>query len=356
MPRRRPDRSPRALRPAPGSVIGEGYCVVRLIGRGSMGAVYEATELGTGMQRALKVMAPDLIDDERALYRFEREARLGARIPSTGVVHTLAAGTDEASGLKWIAMEYVAGQSLEEWLATGPPTSQVRSAIEQLLRAVAAAHALGVIHRDLKPGNIMIVREPGSEPGAPQMPLLKVLDFGVAKSLHSHTASSTQEGLGTPMWTAPEQGKHHHLPAANADLWALGLLVFWLLTGKMYWLSANRRQAPLAEMVLELVSRPLPAASARAAELGCVERIPRGFDAWFARCTNRDPTARFDNAGAALDALAPILGLRARRAGLWSRMRTLHRASPAVVTACALLFVALALAVGILLARRVGLF
>ena len=289
-----------------------------------MGAVYEATELEGGARRALKVMSAKLHGNKKALHRFEREARLGKMIPSRGVAHTLATGVDPRTNLRWIAMEFIEGPTLVQWLAqTQPSPESVRSVIQQLLRAVAAAHSVGVVHRDLKPGNILIAE---AAPGAANAaePGVKVLDFGIAKSIRSNTGATTQEGLGTPLWTAPEQGVAGHAPAPSADVWALGLLVFYLLTGKYYWLSANR-EGPLAEMVIELMRRPIAAASKRAAELDCAERVPPGFDAWFARCVVRDPHRRFTNAGEALDGLARVLGLKARRSGVWARLRTLRR-------------------------------
>jgi eukaryotic-like serine/threonine-protein kinase len=315
-----PPATHNALRLAPGAIVGGAYQVERLIGAGSMGAVYAATEMGSGTRRALKVMSLKLIADPKALHRFEREARVGRRIRSGGVVHTLDAGTDETTGLKWIAMEYVEGRELDDWLASGPTPAETRVVIQQLLRAVAAAHAVGVVHRDLKPANLLVVESPD----APGRPALKVLDFGVAKALGSFTGASTQEGLGTPMWTAPEQGQPGHAPAPNADVWSLGLLVFRLLTGKHYWLSANR-EGPLSAMALELMRGSIGSASTRAAELGCEDLIPPGFDTWFARCVVRDPKQRFRDGGQALDALAPVLGLAARRRGPWAWLRSWRR-------------------------------
>jgi eukaryotic-like serine/threonine-protein kinase len=335
---------PRALRLSLGATVGGAYRVERLIGSGSMGAVYAATELATGTLRALKVMSLKLIGDVRALHRFEREARLGGRIASSGVVHTLAAGTDEPTGLKWIAMEYVEGQGFEEWLATRPTAEEVRGAVQQLLRAVAAAHALGVVHRDLKPANLLVVHSPAG-------PRLKVLDFGVAKAVGSATGSHTQEGLGTPMWTAPEQATAGHAPAPSADVWALGLLVFRMLTGKCYWLSVNR-DGPLTDILVELLRRPIEPASARAAELGCEDHLPAGFDPWFSRCVNRDPKLRFRDAGQALDALAPRLGLQARRRGVRAWLRSLREAPRPARVAVALLIVALTAAVVFAFVRR----
>lgn len=314
---------PEALRLSEGAMVSDAYRVERLIGTGTMGAVYAVTEIATGARRALKVMSAKLLADPQALHRFEREARLGRRIRSEGVVHTLEAGTDPATGLQWIAMEHVEGQPLDDWLASGPSPAQRRSAIQQLLRAVAAAHAAGVVHRDLEPRNVLVVERAD----ATGRRALKVLDFGVAKALSSATAASTQAGLGTPTWAAPEQAEPGHLPAPTADVWSLGLLVFRLLTGKHYWLSSNR-EASLADAAAEVGRGAAEPASKRAVAVGYEGPIPAGFDAWFARCVTRDPTRRFRNGGEALDALGPVLGLVARRRGPWAMVRNLRQASP----------------------------
>ncbi len=304
----------RGCRLAPGAVVGGKYRVVRWVGEGSMGAVYEAVTLDGSKQIAVKTMHGRLLADPRMRRRFEREGELGTRIPSSSVVQALESGLDEQWGGHFIAMEYVEGRSLHEWRASeAGEAPAIRSVIEQLLRAVAVAHSVGVVHRDLKPANVMVVQ--GLESAAPRV---KVLDFGVAKWLQSTTGAITQAGLGTPSWTAPEQGQSGHRPAPNADVWALGLLVFWLLTGTQYWLAA-REGGGLADLALELMRRPIAPASERAQALGVAKLLPSAIDPWFARCVCRQPEKRFADAGAALDALGPILGLRARRSRWWNR-------------------------------------
>jgi serine/threonine protein kinase len=309
----------RITRLAPGAVLGGKYRVARWIGEGSMGAVYEAATLDKGEQVALKIMHARLLADARMRHRFEREGELGTRIPSSAVVQVLESGFDEQRGAYFIAMEYVKGRPLDDWRSSSmSEAAAVRSVVEQLLRAVAAAHSVGVVHRDLKPANVMVVEDDIQERREPGAPRVKVLDFGVAKWLQSTTGGITQAGLGTPSWTAPEQGQSGHRPAPNADVWSLGLLVFWLLTGTQYWLAA-RDGGGLADLALELVRRPIAPASERAQALGVAELLPSSIDPWFARCVCRQPEERFVDAGAALDALGPILGLRARRSRWWNR-------------------------------------
>jgi serine/threonine protein kinase len=210
---------------------------------------------------------------------------------------------------------------LDEWREGAEVSvSAIQGVIEQLLRAVAAAHAAGVVHRDLKPGNVLVVQGGWKDPLARGAPLVKVLDFGVAKWLHSATAIHTREGLGTPSWTAPEQGQVGHRPALNADVWSLGLMVFWLLTGRQYWLAAGEGGS-IAELALELMRRPIVPASERAQVLGVSDLLPAGFDSWFARCVCREPDRRFADAGSALDSLGRILGLHTRQPRWWDFWR-----------------------------------
>jgi serine/threonine protein kinase len=159
------------------------------------------------------------------------------------------------------------------------------------------------VHRDLKPENIVVK---GGNDG-PLM--LKVLDFGIAKSMSSATAVSTSPGQGTPLWTAPEQTRMDDVPNPTADVWALGLLTFFVLTGKIYWLHANGKSS-MVQLSMELVRNPIAPPSQRLVELGLGMRMPSEFDAWFSHCVNRDPQARFVDANAAYHALMSVLARR----------------------------------------------
>src|SRR5262249_47207833 len=132
------------------------------------------------------------------------------------------------------------------------------------------------------------------------------------KSFASPEISMTREGLGTPLWTAPEQGREGYVAAPSSDVWALGLIMFFLLTGKHYWLKAEN-DAPLAELLTELARSPIIDPSVRAKELGAPGRIPAGFDAWFTRAVDRDAAKRFRDASHAFARLAPVLAKSTRR-------------------------------------------
>jgi serine/threonine protein kinase len=280
---------------AEGTIIGEDFVVARRLGRGGMGAVYEVQQKSTGKLRALKVMHGVIGLDATMQRRFEQEAKVGARIKSAHVVEVVAAGVDGVIGVRYLVMERLEGVDLSGYLARkGPlPFPEVLGIFEQLCHAIAAAHTAGIVHRDLKPENIFIA---SSNQAGSTGSVLKVLDFGIAK-LASETTPHATEAIGSPLWMAPEQTAPGPVTPA-ADVWALGLIAYQLLTGTHFWTSAHVDGATPMHVLREIVVEPIPAASARGGD-----RIPPGFDAWFARCVARDPTARFPTAGEAWDAM-----------------------------------------------------
>ncbi|APR81586.1 Putative serine/threonine-protein kinase pknH [Minicystis rosea] len=289
---------------APGAVFARDFTIVRPLSEGGMGAVYVVEQISTGAQRALKLMHRELVRDPKLRQRFEQEARVGSRIESEHVVQVLAAGVDETSGMPWLMMELLSGEDLAGMLEKrGPlPHAEVRDIFAQLTHAVAAAHKVGVVHRDLKPENVFIARS--RREGTTH--LVKVLDFGIAKVVAEAQTSATQ-ALGTPMWMAPEQTEPGRAIAPAADVWALGLIAFRMLTGKYFWVAGNRDDANYTMVLREAVFDPIPSAAARAEEYGARPLLPAGFDAWFARCMSRAPEARFPDAGAAREAFFEMM-------------------------------------------------
>lgn len=284
-----------------GTTFASDYRVVRKIAQGGMGAVYEAEQLSTAKRRALKVMLPQLVADPQLRARFEQEAKIGALIASEHVVEVVGAGIDAASGMPWLAMELLEGETLDAAMRrrtsfTPPETAQI---FEQLCHALGAAHDAHIVHRDLKPENIFMARSHRVGGGDRDV---KILDFGVAKIV-SENSNQTTGALGTPMWLAPEQLQGHVSPAS--DVWALGLIAFTMLAGFPYWRGADSPSPSLAEVLQEISMKPLDPPSLRAAQKG--RSLPSGFDAWFARCVVRDPAARFPTAREAFAALVPIL-------------------------------------------------
>jgi serine/threonine protein kinase len=288
----------------PGELFAGEFRVVAPLGTGGMGAVWLVEQLRTGKQRALKVMHPALVADARLLARFELESRISSRIESDHVVEIIDAGVDPATGAPWIAMELLKGSTLAATVDTNGPLSveAAREVFAQLGHALAAAHDAGIVHRDLKPENVFLAvpRRPGARF------TLKVLDFGIAK-LMAEVGSRATAAIGTPLWMAPEQTQSGIGVAPATDVWSLGLLAFWVLTGRSYWLGALDDRGGTVAILREIVIEPMPSAGQRALELGVTAKLPAGFDGWFARATAREPSARFPDARAACAALDAVL-------------------------------------------------
>jgi eukaryotic-like serine/threonine-protein kinase len=284
-----------------GQLFAGDYRVVKPLSSGGMGAVYIAEQLSTGKQRALKLMHPQLIADPDLRRRFEQEAHIGARIESAHVVEVQAAGVDATSGIPWLVMELLAGEDMAKLLERDGalPAPEVREIFEQVCHAIGAAHRAHIIHRDLKPENIFIGR--GRHAGARIE--VKVLDFGIAKLAEESGTRGSTAAMGSPAWMAPEQSERAVIDA-RADVWALGLVAYCALTGRVFWRKVGETWLLLLR---EIMLEPLPLASQRAEEQGCKGRLPPGFDAWFARCVARDPKDRFANATELWQALLPVL-------------------------------------------------
>ena len=303
MPKGGPGQKREGLPNVPfGAVVGHDYMIVRPLRRGSMGALYVAEQLSTASLRALKILRREYVSDETLFKRFEREAQMAARIPSEHVTQIIASGVDEKLHAPWISMELLQGQTLGDHVdENGPmPKYMVRQIFEQLCHGIAAAHAIGVVHRDLKPANIFL--SDARRVGAVKM--VKVLDFGVARII-AENLTLLGSPLGTPNWMAPEQTRGEEATTAT-DVWALGLIAFYMLTGRLFWrgcLKPDNGDAVMKESSEEAV----PIASMRALELGAGDRIPPGFNEWFAQCVARSPGDRFVHANAAYKALALTL-------------------------------------------------
>lgn len=295
-----------------GVVIGGDYEIVRLLKEGGMGAVHVARQLSTGRSRALKILLPSIVSSPRALERFEREARIGAQIASAHVVEVLGAGVDPALGLPWIAMELVEGSELGAFVDRArPPLDDVAQIARQLAHALKIAHALGIVHRDLKPENILV----GDSRTEGSRFTVKIVDFGIAR-LRDEPSHQLSASMGTPAWMAPEQADARALVDVRADVWALGLVFFRVLTGKLYWRAAQPDVASFLRVMNEVCFEPIDPPSRRVAELGGRPLPPPSgglsFDEWFARCVDRDPENRYPDADAALGDLVALLGRASR--------------------------------------------
>lgn len=279
---------------SPGTLLGGDYEIEERLAEGGMGVVYTCRQRSTGERRAVKVLSIEVLVDSDLQRRFALECQVGSRIRSEHVVKVLAAGV-EGGRTPWIAMELLEGETLTQRVERDGALdlATARALFAQLGHALTAAHAVQIAHRDLKPDNVFIARSHRADVAF----TVKLLDFGIAKVRDALTPGTTQFAFGTPFWMAPEQ----FTPGAawqSADLWALGLLAYYALTGRVYWLGAHDPSQGVAEMF----GPTYVLASQRArAQLGR-DSLPPGFDDWFARCVALRPEDRFAHIGAALTA------------------------------------------------------
>jgi serine/threonine protein kinase len=208
-----------------GKIVGEKYRIVRLIGRGGMGAVYAAEHILLKKVVALKMLHEGGTDGAQALARFRNEAELTASVMHPNVVSVTDMGV-LADGTAYLAMELIEGKSLAEIIKQEGklPLKRALPVFVQLCSALAAAHEKGVLHRDLKPGNVIIVEDHGVE-------RVKVVDFGIAKLQEGEQhLTQTGEVFGSPHYMSPEQCQGHQVSAAS-DIYSLGSLMHEVLTG-----------------------------------------------------------------------------------------------------------------------------
>ncbi|MGZ3421953.1 MAG: bifunctional serine/threonine-protein kinase/formylglycine-generating enzyme family protein [Polyangiales bacterium] len=290
----------------PGTSFAGEFQVIRKLAEGGMGAVYEVTQIATGASRALKIMHPQLVTDEKLRQRFVQEAKVAALIKSDHVVQVVGAGVDPQTGTPWLAMEMLEGETLHDYVSRRGALApiEVREVFSQLCHALAAAHDAGIVHRDLKPENVFLAV--ARREGVPFT--VKVLDFGIAK-LVAEAATNQTAAIGTPLWMAPEQTEHGGNVRPATDVWALGLIAFYLLTGKHYWRGGNAEHMSAAVLLREVIIEPLVPATTRAAEYGRADRLPPGFDEWFSACLVREIERRFQHARAVRDAFDVLLGV-----------------------------------------------
>lgn len=273
-----------------------------------MAAIFEAEHVATERRVALKLLFPHIMSVASAREKFELEAKVAARVDSPHIVQVLDAGFDEASKSPYLVMELLHGDTLGGVVKSrGPlPPREVVSLLRQVAAGLDAAHgykdaggvAMPIVHRDLKPENIFITSE---RDGAP---LVKVLDFGIAKVL-SDTGNVSQEVRGTPLYMAFEQVTAGRLSPAT-DIWALGLIAYYALTGERYWRSANAEGAGVQSLFAEILTLPLEPPSVRMQQQGLANAFGEAFDAWLLECIDREPSRRFPSAGAAVDALSRV--------------------------------------------------
>lgn len=279
--------------PQPGVVVSGRYRLESLLGQGGMGSVWRAHHLTLNAPVAIKLIDPALASSPDAQARFIREAQAAAALRSPNVVQTLDFGVDD--GIPYIVMELLIGENLADRLArVGRLTpAQTARVVVDVAKAIGKAHASEIVHRDLKPDNVFLARDEDDE-------VVKVVDFGVAKAtgMVGASTSRTRTGaiLGTPYYMSPEQAQGDKRVDWRTDLWALAVIAFECLVGRRPFEADG-----LGSLIMQICASPIPVPSA-------IAPVPPGFDAWWARATEREPAARFQSARELATTLRAVLG------------------------------------------------
>jgi serine/threonine-protein kinase len=284
--------------PLLGAELAGRYRIDSVLGRGGMGTVYRAVQLATGRAVAIKTLLPELDESHEIRRRFEREAHATAFLQHPNLVDVFELGTTD-SGSLFLAMELVDGDSVADLVERGPVHPRRTLVIaRQALLGLGHAHQHGLVHRDMKPENIMLARagKPGQE-----YEQVKLLDFGIVKVLAEAAGifgwdklTSTGVTFGTPAYMPPEQALGRSVDG-RADLYAMGVIIFEMLTGRTPFVSDDH-----IAMLRMHVSRPPPAVTDVAGDqpwcTGAMERLVGGALA-------KQPGDRFADARAMADAL-----------------------------------------------------
>jgi eukaryotic-like serine/threonine-protein kinase len=271
-----------------GSVLGGRYEIVNILGVGGMGAVYQALDIELNRTIALKVIRPDLAGNQSIIDRFKQELILATQVTHKNVVRIYDLG--EAEGMKFITMEFVEGQDLRSLIheRTKLSPEEAVEVMRQVCRALEAAHAVGVIHRDLKPQNIMRDRNGR----------VVVMDFGLARTLGGDGMTQSGALVGTMEYMSPEQALAQELDQ-RSDIFSLGVIFYELLSGAIPF----RADSALASLIKRTQERVVPVSELDAT-------IPAPISAIVSRCLERDVGARYQGAAELLADLDAWQGMR----------------------------------------------
>ncbi len=289
----------------PGTVVGGRYRIDALLGRGTAGAVYRAVDR-SGRSCAIKMLQPVHCPNPKSVEVFVEQARLAASLHHPSIRAVWNAGIDDLLGSPFITMELLDGSDVATHLReVGAFTAtSLRRVLEQVADAVATAHRSAIIHGALKPSNVFLCGHADA---------VKVLDFALVKPVGAGRPLGSSAIVGAPEWLAPEQLTAGTVVGPWTDVWGFGLLTFFCLTGRHYWLSPNGHgRAPGSVFVEILSTAPRIPASARAAELGCELRAPSAFDAWLDACIAVEPQRRHRYIDACWQALRALLDATTR--------------------------------------------
>lgn len=274
-----------------GTIIAGKFRIERVIGRGAMGVVVESTDITLNRRVAVKLILPQWAEDAQLRGRFIREAHVMTRLQTEHVAQVLEVGELE-DGMLFMAMEFLEGQSLEEMISSAGslPVADAVDLVLEALDAISEAHGLGLVHRDLKPSNLFLAARRGKPP------ILKVLDFGIVKDLGSHAKLTATGTLpGTPAYMAPEQiALQEELIDARADIWAIGVTLYELLTGELPF------QGSINVMLAKIRSEAPPRLRGRRPD------VAPELEAIVSRCLSKHPSDRFAHAGELAMALSDL--------------------------------------------------
>ncbi len=282
---------PRSLPTLPelGQVVGK-YRVVRQLGEGGMGVVYEAMHTRIQQRVAIKMLLPDVLDAPDVISRFEREARAAGKLKSENTTRVLDVDVSD-NGLPYMVMEYLDGSDLGKVLET-TGVLHIHDAVDVVLQAcnaMAEAHSEGVIHRDLKPSNLFITMIGTTR-------RVKVLDFGISKVENDTDArvTATQTVVGTPLYMSPEQVRSAKHVDARSDIWSLGIILFELIAGRTPFEGSTTAAAAAI-----CIDPPPPIKLFR-------EGVPPELEQAIFTALQKDPALRFQNVQALAAAIAPF--------------------------------------------------
>ncbi|GGZ03871.1 serine/threonine protein kinase [Streptomyces nitrosporeus] len=280
---------------AGGSVAGGRYQLRDLLGEGGMASVYLAYDTALDRQVAIKTLHTELGREQSFRERFRREAQAVAKLQHTNIVSVFDTGEDELGGalMPYIVMEYVEGQPLGAVLQAdiqqygAMPADKALKVTADVLAALETSHEMGLVHRDIKPGNVMMTRRG----------VVKVMDFGIARAMQSGVTSMTQTGMvvGTPQYLSPEQALGRGVDA-RSDLYSVGIMLFQLLTGRIPFDA----DSPLAIAYAHVQEEPVAPSSIN-------RSVTPAMDALVARALKKNPNERFPSAAAMQDEIARVL-------------------------------------------------
>jgi eukaryotic-like serine/threonine-protein kinase len=273
-----------------GATVAGKYRIEHVLGKGGMGAVVAATHLGLDQTVAIKFLLAHLVENQEVVARFLREARAMVRLRSEHAARVSDVGTLE-DGTPYMVMEYLEGSDLAAIL-TSARSFSVERAVEYVLQAcdaLADAHAQGIVHRDLKPCNLFLTtRSDGS-------PLVKVLDFGIAKV--TDQVLTTQQVMGSPPYMSPEQLRSTRDVDARTDIWAIGIILYELVAGRVPFRGETSPATALAIATEEPPELIMPPDGTPP---------PEAFTAVVMRCLEKDPAGRYQSLAPLAVALAPF--------------------------------------------------